>query len=81
MVTPISEEQARAALRDSGSDAAAGANYAATRRENGWSFAWRRELGEPPVGSPRWIVADNGAVRRLRLRERADDVIAAELEK
>lgn len=77
MVTPMTEDAAREVLRRAGAAAADPVRYAATRRQGGWSFAWSRDRGEPPVGSRRWVVADDGQVRVLGLRERADDVIAA----
>lgn len=81
MVTPISEEAAREALRRIDSEAGSTRNFVATRRDRGWSFGWSAERGSVPVGSHRWIVADNGRARRLGLRERADDAIAEELAK
>lgn len=79
MVTPISEEEARAVLRAMQAPGADETTHGATRRTGGWSFAWRRELGNVPVGTPRWIVADNGRARMLRRRELADEAIADEL--
>jgi hypothetical protein len=81
MVTPITEEAAREILRTEGSEAANPDYFAATRRTDGWSFGWRPDLGDAPIGSLRWIVADNGRARSLRLRELADDAIANELTK
>jgi hypothetical protein len=81
MVSPLSEDAARELLRRDESEAANPDYFAGTRRTNGWSFAWRHDLGDAPVGSLRWIVADNGRSRALEPRERADDGIAEELSK
>lgn len=79
MVSPISEEAAREALRMAGSPAANPVNYYAERREGGWLFGWRVQRGAPGMGTRAWIVADNEQVRMLGLAERAADGIAAAL--
>lgn len=79
--TPISEAEARAALRRELSEASDPERFDASRREHGWVFGWRKDQGEPPVGTGTWIVADNGRVRRLGPRDSWDDAIAQELAK
>ncbi|HWB37773.1 MAG TPA: hypothetical protein VHA75_17295 [Rugosimonospora sp.] len=81
MVTPLSEQDARAALRLAGADASNPALYDAQRRDGGWFFGWRRQNGRPRIGTRSWVVADNGRARPLAFQERADDAIAAELAK
>lgn len=76
MVNPMTEEAARAALFAANSDASNPALYAAERRERGWLFGWRLSAGPVPMGTASWIVADDGRVRRLGFRERADDALA-----
>ena len=79
MVEPITEHAARAALKSAQSEASNPGFYVARRRKHGWLFVWRIEHGDPPVGTRSWVVADNGRARILRIGERADDVIGAEV--
>ncbi len=76
MVDPITEDDARAALRAMQSAAANPSKYAARRLEHGWLFTWRIEQGPPLMGTRSWVVADNGVPRVVDMRQRADDVIA-----
>lgn len=79
MVTPISEEDARTALRRATSEASNPEYFHARRRERGWLFGWRPDRRPVPMGTHSWIVADNGAVRMLGYKDLADEVIAHEL--
>jgi hypothetical protein len=79
MVNEITEQAAREVLLRLESEASNPAYFEAMRRTGGWSFAWRTDLGRPPLGSHAWIVADNGRARRLGRREYADAAIADEL--
>lgn len=81
MVTPISEGEARAALREEKSEASNPEYFDAERREGGWVFGWREDRGAPPMGTRTWIVADNRRVRMLGYKDPWDDAIAAELAK
>lgn len=81
MVTPISEEKARAALRLQASEASNAEYFRAERRAHGWVFGWRSDQGIAPIGTRTWIVADNGRVRMLGYRDDWDDAIAQELAK
>lgn len=76
MVGPITEDEARAALRTVQSAAANPLKYAARRLSRGWLFIWRIEQGSPLMGTRSWIVADNGVPRVVDMGQRADDVIA-----
>jgi hypothetical protein len=79
MVTPISEIDARDALRKEQSEASNPEYFDAERRQRGWVFGWREDRGEPPMGTHTWIVADNGRVRMLGYTDTWDDAIDAEL--
>lgn len=81
MVVPISESDARIALAAVQSEASNPHFFLARRREHGWLFVWRVERGTPPIGTRGWIVSDKAQARVLRIGERADQVIAAELAK
>lgn len=79
MVTPITEIEAREALRAAGSPAQDARYYSAERRDSGWFFAWRIQQGPPLMGTRAWVVADNGRVRMLGFRESGADGIATAL--
>ena len=76
MVNPITAAEARAALRDARSEASDPEVFDARRRTSGWLFVWRRDQGQPPIGTRSWVVADDGTVRAVPLGGRADDVLA-----
>lgn len=81
MVTPISEDDARAALLNEKSEASNSDYFEAGRRENGWVFGWRKDSGAVPMGTHTWIVADNARVRMLNYKDLWDDALGEELAK
>lgn len=76
MVTPISEDGARAALLAAHSEAYDPTRFTASRRDRGWFFGWKQQAGDPPMGTRSWVVTDAGNVRLLAFRQTADEGIA-----
>jgi len=79
MFTPLSENEARAILLRDGSEASNPDYFDAERKEHGWVFGWREDLGDVPMGTHAWIVADNGFTKMLGYQELADDAITEQL--
>lgn len=80
-VNPLSEVEARRALLLEMSEASNPDYFSAERSEHGWTFGWRADRGEPPMGTRAWIVADSGRVRMLGHSDVGEDAIAEEMAK
>jgi hypothetical protein len=76
MVNEITEEKARAALLAAESEAHDADSFVAERQSGGWLFHWNPQVGEVPLGTSPWVVADNGKVREVFLFEDATDLLA-----
>lgn len=77
MVTPISEDRARAALLAAHSEAHDAERFVAARQTGGWLFRWNARAGAIPMGTSPWVVADNGSVQKVGFRDDLADLLAA----
>ena len=71
----LTEEQARAALRESGAAAAASPAYAAHREVGGWAFIRRADAGDALIGEVPYVVSDAGRVADVPLTKAVDQVL------
>lgn len=72
----LTEEEARAALAEAGSQAASPEWYRAIRKVGGWAFAWADTSRPIPMGVRGLVVTDAGRVGRVKLGETVDAAIA-----
>ena len=68
----ITENEARALLASTGSQAASPERYSAIRCAGGWAFAWADTSRPIPMGVRGIVVTDEGRIGRARIGETAE---------
>ena len=71
----ISEDDARALLKESRSPAYNAEQWDCGPIEGGLVFGWRRDAGKPTMGTYPWIVTNEGKVAVHRLNETYEETI------